>query len=332
MQHRAQPAGQVPPLPVPVSRARRWLGSIALAVALAGVVAVYPAALAPVVLLFVVVVPCEKLFPRHRQAFFRPGLATDLAWGVAQPVLKLIGAAAGALIALASLAWLPGLLLRPLVLGMPFWSRAVIGVVLFDAMAYWGHRWSHQVGFLWRFHSVHHSSQRLDWISGLRNHPLDGTVLGPPVVVLLAAGFGVRLTGVLAVIQILTGLFLHANVRWRWRPLQRVVATPEFHHWHHSSETDALNTNFSAFLPIWDLLFGTYFMPGGGRRPEVYGTTTPVPDGFIAQLLFPLRGLRNPALALRHPVAEARRAGAALWRGAGQVRAASRRPTPRSRS
>jgi sterol desaturase/sphingolipid hydroxylase (fatty acid hydroxylase superfamily) len=332
MQHESQPAGLLPSIPVPVSRARRWWGSVALIAALAGVVAVYPAALAPVVLLFVVVVPCEKLFPRHRQPFFRPGLATDLAWGVAQPALRLIGAAAGTLIALASLAWLPGLLLRPLVLSMPFWGRAVTGVVLFDAISYWGHRWSHQVGFLWRFHSVHHSSERLDWISGLRNHPLDGTVLGPPVAVLLAAGFGVRITGVLAIVQIVTGLFLHANVRWRWRPLQRVVATPEFHHWHHSSEADALNTNFSAFLPIWDLLFGTYFMPGGGRRPEVYGTTTPVPDGFIAQLLFPLRGLRNPALALRHPVAGARRAGAALRRGAGQIRAASRRPASPGRS
>jgi sterol desaturase/sphingolipid hydroxylase (fatty acid hydroxylase superfamily) len=150
-------------------------------------------------------------------------------------------------------------------------------------------------------------------------------VLAPPIVVLVAAGFGAKLTGVLAVIQIVTGLFLHANVRWRWRPLQRIVATPEFHHWHHSSEADALNTNYSAFLPIWDLLFGTFFIPGGGRRPEVYGTATPVPDGFVAQLWHPFRGLRNPAGALRHPIAELRRTLAALRRGAIQIRDASRR-------
>jgi sterol desaturase/sphingolipid hydroxylase (fatty acid hydroxylase superfamily) len=313
-------------------RSRRLWSSAAVIAFLAVVVVVYPAALIPVALLLVVVAPFERFFPRHRQRFFRPGLGTDLAWALAQPALKLVATAVGAAVALASLAWLPALLLRPLVAAMPFWVRSAVAVVLFDALAYWGHRWSHEVGFLWRFHSVHHSSERMDWISGVRSHPLDGTVLAPPVVVLLAAGFGAELTGVLAVIQIVTGLFLHANVRWRWRPLQRIVATPEFHHWHHSSEADALNTNYSAVLPIWDLLFGTFFLPGDGRRPEVYGTATPVPDGFLAQLRHPFRGLRSPVLALRHPSAELRRTLVALRRGARQIRDASRRrPTPGQR-
>ena len=318
-------SGRPPVLAAAASRSRRLWSAAAAITFLAVVVVVYPAAVAPVVLLLVVVVPFERIFPRHRQRFFRPGLGTDLAWGIAQPALKLVAGAFGVVIALASLAWLPALLLRPLVAAIPFWVRSAVAVVLFDALAYWGHRWSHEVGFLWRFHSVHHSSERMDWISGVRSHPLDGTVLAPPIVVLLAAGFGAKLTGVLAVIQIVTGLFLHANVRWRWRPLQRIVATPEFHHWHHSSEADALNTNYSAFLPIWDLLFGTFFIPGGGRRPEVYGTATPVPDGFVAQLWHPFRGLRNPAEALRHPIAELRRTLAALRRGAIQIRDASRR-------
>jgi len=318
-------SGRPPVLAAAASRSRRLWSAAAAVTFLAVVVVVYPAALAPVVLLLVVVVPFERIFPRHRQRFFRPGLGTDLAWGITQPALKLVAGAFGVIIALASLAWLPALLLRPLVADIPFWLRSAVAVVLFDALAYWGHRWSHEVGFLWRFHSVHHSSERMDWISGVRSHPLDGTVLAPPIVVLLAAGFGPKLTGVLAVIQIVTGLFLHANVRWRWRPLQRIVATPEFHHWHHSSEADALNTNYSAFLPIWDLLFGTFFIPGGGRRPEVYGTATPVPDGFVAQLWHPFRGLRNPAGALRHPIAELRRTLAALRRGAIQIRDASRR-------
>jgi sterol desaturase/sphingolipid hydroxylase (fatty acid hydroxylase superfamily) len=325
-------SGRPPVLAAAASRSRRLWSAAPAITFLAVVVVVYPAALAPVVLLLVVVVPFERIFPRHRQRFFRPGLGTDLAWGIAQPALKLVAGAFGVVIALASLAWLPALLLRPLVAGIPFWVRSAVAVVLFDALAYWGHRWSHEVGFLWRFHSVHHSSERMDWISGVRSHPLDGTVLAPPIVVLLAAGFGAKLTGVLAVIQIVTGLFLHANVRWRWRPLQRIVATPEFHHWHHSSEADALSTNYSAFLPIWDLLFGTFFIPGGGRRPEVYGTATPVPDGFVAQLWHPFRGLRNPAGALRHPIAELRRTLAALRRGAIQIRDASRRrsaPGPR---
>ena len=47
-------------------------------------------------------------------------------------------------------------------------------VALFDLAIYWAHRWSHEVPALWRFHAVHHSTEHLDWISGFRNHPLDG--------------------------------------------------------------------------------------------------------------------------------------------------------------
>ena len=315
------------PAPPPLADRRLWrlAAYAALAAALVTTIILDPAVLVPVAALFIVVVPCEKLFPRHRQRFLRPGLGTDLAWAIAQPALRFVGTVAGIVVAVATFAWLPGIALRPLVLALPAGVRTCVGVVLFDCLSYWGHRWSHEVPFLWRFHSVHHSSERLDWISGVRVHPLDGLIVGPPFVVLVAAGFGVRLAGVLAVIQLAIGFFLHANVRWRLRILQPVVATPEFHHWHHSSEADALNMNYSTLLPIWDLVFGTYFMPGGGRRPEVYGTTTPMPQQFMPQLAHPFRGLRSPLSVFRHPAAGLRDTGAALRRGAGQIIQASRR-------
>jgi len=303
---------------------RRRAGQIAVTCALATVVVVNHSALVGVVALFVLVVPFEKLFPRHPQSLRRPGLGTDLAYGIGQPVLRVVTLVAGLPIAILSLAWLPGLLLRPVVGALPLGARAVFGVVLFDFIAYWGHRWSHEVPFLWRFHAVHHSSERMDWLSGVRVHPFDGAVIAPALVGLLAAGFSPRTTGAIAIVQVVSGLFLHANVRWRLRPLQRVVATPEFHHWHHSSEADALNTNFAAFLPVWDVVFGTAFLPAD-RRPAVYGTTTPVPAGLVPQLVEPMHGLTNPLVAMRHPVTASRQLRAALRRGAAQVVAATRR-------
>ena len=186
--------------------------------------------------LFVLVVPFEKLFPRHRQRVRRPAVGTDIAYALAQPLMVVAGTAVAVVVAVASLAWLPGLALRPLVSMLPSTPRLVLGVVLFDLVAYWAHRWSHEVPFLWRFHAVHHSTEHLDWISGFRSHPFDGALVAPPFIFLLAAGFSAEFAGALAIIQLVTGLFLHANVRWRLRPLQRVVATPEFHHWHHADE------------------------------------------------------------------------------------------------
>jgi sterol desaturase/sphingolipid hydroxylase (fatty acid hydroxylase superfamily) len=320
------------PLPPPTGPAQAtlrlplWARSLIAVAAFASAMAIDRAAPLLIAVLFVLVVPFEKLFPRHRQRLRRPGLGTDIAFGITQPVLTLLGVSVGAVIGTFSLVWLPGLALRPLVLALPDGARMVLGVVLFDLATYWVHRWSHEVPFLWRFHRVHHSTERLDWVSGLRGHPFDGALLAPPFVFLLVAGFSAELAGALAVVQIVTGLFLHANVRWRWRALHRVVITPEFHHWHHADEPAAHNSNYSVFLPLWDLLFGTYYMPRD-RRPQRYGVTPPLPAGFAALIAHPFAGLPGPRQVLSHPLRALPRARAAVGRGLSQIVASTRRRT-----
>ncbi|WP_083908528.1 sterol desaturase family protein [Ilumatobacter coccineus] len=283
------------------SRVRRWLAP-GLALALIGVsIALDLGTLVIIPLLFVLIVPFEKLFPRHRQRVRRPQLGTDMSHALAAPALNVVGLAVAIVVGVVSLAWLPGLLIRPLVSMIPSVALPFVGIALFDMAIYWVHRWSHEVPVLWRFHAVHHSTETLDWISGLRNHPLDGAIVAPPFFFLIAAGFSAQFTGALAAIQLLLGLFLHANVRWRLRPLHRVVITPEFHHWHHANETDAHNSNYSVFLPLWDIVFGTYYMPRN-KRPLVYGISEHMPDGLVAQLRHPLRGTGNPLRLFRHPV------------------------------
>ena len=293
----------------------------------AGAVAMNVLSVLVVPVLFVLVVPFEKLFPRHRQRVRRPAVGTDIAYAVAQPLMVVAGTAVAVTVAVASLAWLPGLAVRPLVSMLPSTPRLVLGVVLFDMVSYWAHRWSHEVPFLWRFHAVHHSTEHLDWISGFRSHPFDGALVAPPFIFLLAAGFSAEFAGALAIIQLVTGLFLHANVRWRLRPLQRVVATPEFHHWHHADEAEAHNTNYAILLPVWDVLFGSYRVPND-RRPQVYGVGGSVPPGLVAQLIHPLAGLHRPQWIVRHPVAELRHLRRAVPRGVRQVIACSRRRRP----
>ncbi len=308
-----------------LQRGWAWLRVGMLAVAIGGVLAFDRSPLAVIAVLFVLVVPFEKLFPRHDQPLRRPGLATDLAYALTQPLLAVIGVVAAVVIGIVSLAWIPGLMIRPLVATIPPAAMPFVGIALFDFAIYWAHRWSHEVGFLWRFHSIHHSSERMDWLSGIRNHPFDGAILAPPFFFLLGAGFTAEFTGLLAIIQIVTGIFLHANVRWRWRALHRIVITPEFHHWHHANEPDAIHTNYSVFLPVWDILFGTYFMPEG-RRPGLYGVDEPMPADIVGQLRHPLRGLRNPLRMLRHPVLAFGHLRAIVRSGLRQVKRSTLRP------
>ena len=142
----------------------------------------------------------------------------------------------------------------------------------------------------------------MDWVSGFRGHPFDGTLIVPAIVFLLAAGFETEQIGFLAIFQIVFGLFLHANVRFRFKIFDRFIMTPEFHHWHHSNEEDAIWSNYSTFLPLWDMLFGTYFMPKDDRRPQIYGVDEIVPMTMAEQLKYPFEGKKNPLRFLRHPL------------------------------
>ncbi|MEN9643996.1 MAG: hypothetical protein RL238_665 [Actinomycetota bacterium] len=304
------------------------LALVALA-AIAATMAVDATAALVLAALFVLVVPFEMAFPRHGRRLRRPELGTDVAYALVATPLGFVGTLVATVVGVASLAWLPGLLLRPLVTAAPAPLRVVLGVLLFDVAVYWAHRWAHEVPFLWRFHSLHHSTRRLDWVSGFRNHPFDGVFLAPAFILLAVAGFSPEFTGLLAVIQLFTGLFAHANVRWRLRPLHRIVFTPEFHHWHHADEPGAINSNYSVFLPLWDIAFGTYFMPSD-RRPQRYGVAEPTPTGIARQLVHPFRGLPSPRTVLRHPWRSLRSAVLAVRRGLAQVARSARRTSRRA--
>lgn len=279
-----------------------------------------------VIVLFCIVVPFEKLFPRHRgQKILRPRVATDVGYALAAPALNAFGLIVAIIIGVLSLAWIPGLLLRPVVAMIPPIMAPFVAFLLFDFVVYWAHRWYHEVPLLWRFHAIHHSTEHLDWASGFRAHPLDGSLIAPAIVFLLAAGFSGETTGAIAVIQIISGLFLHANVKWRLKPLHKVIITPEFHHWHHTKEPEAIWSNYSVFLPLWDIIFGTYFMPSD-KRPSDYGVDEFIPEGIAAQLFHPLRGLDNPLTMVRHPWRTLKKTLKTLRKVLGQMYRSATRP------
>ncbi|HAN34471.1 MAG: sterol desaturase family protein [Acidimicrobiaceae bacterium] len=241
--------------------------------------------------LFAISWPLERLWRRHPVPVRRLALRTDLAYAAAQPPLQFVSVVVAVVVGGLSLAWLPGLLLRPFIAGLPPLAQTLGGFFVFDFLIYWTHRWGHTVPLFWRFHSVHHSTRHLDWISGFRAHPFDGVFIAPVIVFFIAAGVDNTVTGGLALVQFLAGLGAHLNVRFKLRPLWPIVLTPEFHHWHHEVRPEAHRTNYSTFLPLWDIMFGTYRMPKD-ERPQHYGIPGPMPDGILQQLAFPMRGAR----------------------------------------
>jgi len=80
---------------------------------------------------------------------------------------------------------------------------------------------------------------------------------------------------------------IHANVSWDLGPFRTVLASPAFHRWHHTKAEEGQDKNFAGGLPLWDILFGTYYMPR--RQPTVFGIDEPMPEGIVGQMLQPFR-------------------------------------------
>ena len=141
-----------------------------LAAALVLTVLTRPQVLVGVALLGLVLVPLERAVPLKRQRVLRPGLVTDLTHLLLNTVP--VAVATVALVVATALPFVP---LRRLDLeaALPGPLSATLAAVVVLLGSYWGHRLTHQVPFLWRFHAVHHSIEHMDWLAAARLHPLD---------------------------------------------------------------------------------------------------------------------------------------------------------------
>jgi sterol desaturase/sphingolipid hydroxylase (fatty acid hydroxylase superfamily) len=231
-----------------------------------------------------------------RQAWFRAGYLTDLAYWLFTPLVTRVATSIAVALVAAPIAYvLWGRVDRDLIMHgwgpagrLPLWVQAIGLLVVGDFIGYWLHRAFHR-GKLWRFHAIHHSSRDLDWLSAVRLHPVNDVLMRvASAVPLLLTGFApVALAGIAPLLTILA-ILIHANVDWDWGPLRSVIASPRFHRWHHTSEHEGLDKNFAGLLPMWDILFGTYYLPKG-KVPALFGTNTQVPPGLGGQIVFPFR-------------------------------------------
>jgi sterol desaturase/sphingolipid hydroxylase (fatty acid hydroxylase superfamily) len=229
--------------------------------------------------------PLEWAFPaRPGQRFFRPAWFTDLCFFLGQYLLW-SGLVLWALSYFRH--WLDGIVpstFRDAVASQPWWLQALEVIVLSDFLIYWGHRLQHRVGFLWRFHSVHHSAEHLDWLAAHREHPLD-TVYTVGLINLPAFILGFPLEAIAGLIAFrgIWAIYIHSNVRLPIGPLRMLIGAPELHHWHHDRARDA--GNYANISPIMDLIFGTYRCPD--HEPEAVGINGPTPRTYLGHMIKP---------------------------------------------
>ena len=237
-----------------------------------------------------VFIPIERLAPVRPMAPLRPGWRTDLAYFFMGHVLVqfILIAVTASTTTVAALVAFPAV--RAWVQAMPPWVQFLLAVFVADLAQALLHRAYHRVPWLWRFHAVHHSSRRMDWLAGSRMHLLEilltRSVVLMPLVVL---GFSPSAINAYVVLVGLQAVLAHANLRLDFGPLEQLLVTPRYHHWHHARDGAYVDANYAIHLPLIDRLLGTHRLPPRGQWPAEYGVMKleTVPRGFWAQARMP---------------------------------------------
>jgi sterol desaturase/sphingolipid hydroxylase (fatty acid hydroxylase superfamily) len=243
-----------------------------------------------IVLLSIVFVPLERLFPlKPQQGTFRPGWTTDSIYfivsHVAVELLTFFTLLPATLVSQAWQAEMLGMQAKSL----PLVVQVLLIMLVADVTQYWVHRSFHRIRWAWPFHAIHHSSRNMDWLAGSRLHFVDTVITrGLILVPLFVIGFAEQALYIWLGIVAAQATFIHVNMKWRLKWLEHILVTPRFHHWHHAVKP--IDKNFAIHFPWIDRLFGTYHLPSDGSWPPEVGIHgDPVPAEFGSQLIWPFK-------------------------------------------
>ena len=232
--------------------------------------------------------PIEVLWPAYpKQSVFRNEWVTDIVYFLSthlpiQLTSFLILLPATQLTAVLNIASVTAAIGR-----LPWLLQFFLAVVVADLAEYVIHRAFHEVPFLWGFHAIHHSSRALDWIAGSRSHLVDDIVVRAFILVPMMLVFPHNINVAYLFFVTLHATWTHCNFGPTIKWLEPFLIQPRYHHWHHTSQKEAIDKNFAIHFPWIDRLFGTYYLPKD-KWPDTYGLNNEkIPAGFWAQFVYP---------------------------------------------
>jgi lathosterol oxidase len=239
--------------------------------------------------------PIEVLWPAYpKQSVFRSEWLTDIVYFLSthlpiQITSFLILLPATQLSSILNIA-----VATKLVGQLPWVVQFLLSVVVADLAEYAIHRAFHTIPFMWRIHAIHHSSKSLDWIAGSRSHIVDDVVVRGFILIPMMLVFSHSILVAYLFFVNLHATWTHCNfgptVKW----LEPYLIQPRYHHWHHTSQKEAIDKNFAIHFPWIDKLFGTHYLPADGW-PETYGLhNEKIPPGFWGQTFYPFRRRTAP--------------------------------------
>jgi sterol desaturase/sphingolipid hydroxylase (fatty acid hydroxylase superfamily) len=154
-------------------------------------------------------------------------------------------------------------------LNLPPTMATATAILLFDGWMYLWHRANHELGFLWRFHRVHHSDPEMEATTAIRFHTgeiLISSALRLAVIPLLGITIGQLLVYETLLLPVI--LFHHSNVRFPEKLdalLRLIIVTPAIHRVHHSRLRIETDSNYASIFSFWDRIAGTFRLRRDGQ-------------------------------------------------------------------
>jgi sterol desaturase/sphingolipid hydroxylase (fatty acid hydroxylase superfamily) len=246
-------------------------------------------------LMALIYVPLERLWPQYpTQGTFREQWTLDVVYFMSTHLPLQVLSFLVLLPATEATKYLGVPAIQEFVARLPWLLQLVLAIVVADLAEYFIHLALHKVPFLWRFHAVHHSSKALDWIAGSRSHFVDDTLVRGFILVPLMLGFSQSIIVAYLIFVTLHATWTHCNFRPNAKWLEKFLVMPRYHHWHHTSQKEAIDRNFAIHFPWIDRLFGTYYFPD--EWPQAYGLDgEAIAKSFFWQTLDPFVKKRRPA-------------------------------------
>ncbi|MCO5142971.1 MAG: sterol desaturase family protein [Oligoflexia bacterium] len=174
----------------------------------------------------------------------------------------------------------------------PLWLQAVVALLLNEFIRYWIHFAQHKIPILWKFHSIHHSVKEIYSLNTFYSHPFDyflRNAIAFPFILML--GFDPNAVLLAATFVTVGGVFSHSRANFNFQYLNYVFSTNHLHRWHHSTIAAEADKNFGVATSIWDLVFGTFYLPKDRPAPEQTGLQDDhpyTPTQFFEVVLYPL--------------------------------------------
>jgi sterol desaturase/sphingolipid hydroxylase (fatty acid hydroxylase superfamily) len=240
-------------------------------------------------LMTVIFIPLELFFPKNKfQTKFHEEWRTDLMYFVISHLFIQFFGIVTQKPAILFFGWIGLDKIHLWIQSLPFIVALFLAFFTTDLFQYWAHRFFHTRVYLWRFHSIHHSTQHMDWLAGSRTHFMDiFFTRAMTFIPLYVLGFSTTVFNVYIIFIAIHAVLIHANTRINFGFIKYIFTTPQYHHWHHCEDPKYYGHNFASIFPLIDIIFGTYYLPGNEWPAGTGVHEGNYPKGFLKQSIYP---------------------------------------------